>query len=277
MTERILSLEEIDKITTESNDPKYQVRNLLHLGLTLTSIMRISAKAGLILIRGNRFTGFDHILERHSSNSKAAHWKVDKKVYLENPSRFSLDTTPIYDYLHIAESVYLPENLVTDENKRPDLFDLYIGLHTDKEARIANYKLVLYKNSKIIHSLFPTKKTFNKKKVLNLRQGFASSTSYAKTCIDIYTIPYFDINKIELFTIVICLNKVSGSEKWAIQINTSEGIPFATYLAFEKKVKSYIITPFRLASLDYHENMSVVEKTIQEIIDGKIKIDDSSR
>ena len=158
MGERLLTADEIQAILVESKDPKYKINNLLRLGGQGTTIQRISQKSGLILITGNDDTAFDHILLRHHPMSKGTH-------KLDNPSLFSLGTAPIYDLLHISDSVFKPENKVLDHrNKRLDMFDLFIGTHTDKHGSTMDYKLFLYKDTPIIHNLIPNRRTFNKKK-----------------------------------------------------------------------------------------------------------------
>lgn len=271
MIERILTINEIHEVLTEASNPKYEIQNLLHFGLSITSILRISKSKKLILIRGNSYTGFDHIMERHHPTSKKGFWKDE--INLENPSKFSVSTIPIYDFLHVAESIF-EENLINDkENKRPDLFDLYIGQHTDSQNKFADYKLLLYKDTRIIHSLFPIKRTFNKKKVINLRQGNTSSISYDRENINMFFIPYFDEMNIERYKIILRQHLSLATEKWYIQINSNTGEPLATYFVEKRNITSYLQTPFRLTSLDFIENLSSIEKIIGRILKGEIKID----
>ena len=272
MGKRILTIDEINEVLIEANNPKYEIQNLLHLGRTITSILRISKSKKLILIRGNSETAFDHILERHHPTSKTGFWKHE--TTLETPSKFSLSTIPIYDFLHVAESIFEEQNLINDvRNKRQDLFDLYIGQHADSQNKLADYKLLLYKGTKIIHSLFPIKRTFNRKKVINLQQGNTSSISYDREGINMFYIPYFDEKNIEKFKIILRQHMSLATEKWYIQINTNTGEPFATYFAEERSINSYLRSPFRLTRLDFIEDLSRLEKIIGRILKGEIKID----
>lgn len=261
MGERLLTNEEIQAILIESNDPKYKIKNLLHPGVRPTSIQRISQKSGLVLIKGNDDTGFDHVMVRHHPMSKGTQ-------KLDNPSQFSLSTVPIYNLLHISDSVFKPENKILDHrNKKPDAFDLFIGPHTDKHGRTMDCKLFLYKDTSIIHNIIPTKRTFNKKKVVDLVQGFCGGTSYDGRCVEIYHVPYFNSANIERAVVIIRLDTITGKENWDVQINNQGGDPICTHLVETRQVSKYVRFPFRCTSIDYHEDMSKIEKEMKTRID----------
>ena len=267
MDEILLTTDEINSILKDSTDPKYQIENLFHLGGKVTTIQRISKKSGLILIKGNESTGFDHIMVRHHPTSKAGHWIITDEVKLDNPSRFSLGTVPIYDFLHIADEIFKIENKITDDrNKKSATFDLFIGKYTDRKNRTMKYKLLLYKDTLIIHNLIPDKKTFNKKKVLDLRQGFSSASCNDMRGLHTYTIPYYDHLNIERAKIIVRLQTHNGKEDWNIQINDNNGGPIYTHLALTKTVKSYLQMPWRMTSLDFQEDLSEIEKTMKELL-----------
>ena len=239
MDEKLLTVEEIELILSESDDPKYKIKNLLHLGGLPTTIQRISQKTGLILIKGNDDTGFDHIMIRHHSMSKGTQ-------KLDNPSQFSLGTVPIYDLLNIADSVFKVENKVLDHrNKRPDTFDLFIGPYTDKKGGTMDYKLFLYKDTLIVHNLIPNKRTFNKKKVVDLVQGFSGGTSYEGRGLEIYHVPYFNNLNIERAVVIVRLQTTTGQENWVVQINNKNGEPICTHFVETRQVMKYIRFPFR--------------------------------
>ncbi len=268
MEEKLLTNNEIELILKESVDPKYHIDDLLHLGGKFTSIKRISKKTGLILIKGNDSTCFDHILVRHHPMSKAGYWIHGEKIKLNNPSKFSLDTIPIFDFLKIADEIFKPENKVTDQrNKRPDTFDLYIGKFTNNKNLSMDYKLLLYQGTLIIHNLYPSKKTFNKKRIIDLRQGFTSSSRNLMQGIHEYKMPYYDHLNVERAIVIIRLQTHNGKEDWYIQINDKKGIPIFTYLTASKIVDSYIDMPIRLTSLDYHEDCSTIEKIMKKLIE----------
>jgi hypothetical protein len=268
MEKRLLTTEEINLIIKESSDSKYQIDNLFHLSGIHTTIQRVSKKTGLILIKGNDATGFDHIMVRHSPTSKSGHWIKGEKIKLDDPSRFSLSTIPIFDYLAIADDVYKSENIVSDKrNKEPETFDLFIGKYTDRKGRSMDYKLLLYKGTPIIHNIIPHKKTFNKKKVLDLRQGSIISTLNDMKGIHSYYIPYYDHLDIERAKIIIRLQTHIGQENWNIQINDKDGRPLFTHMTDTRKVEKYLQLPFRHINLDYQEDLSGIEKIIKRLMD----------
>lgn len=269
MENRLLTADEIDSVLKESTNPKYQIDNLLHIGIKATSIQRISKKSGLILISGNEFTGLDHIVLRHHPMLKAGHWIKGDKIKLEEPSQFRLGTIPLFDFLTIADEVFKPENRIDDQrNKEPELFELYIGKYTDKMNVTMDYKLLLYKSTPIIHNLIPNKKTFNKKKIVDLRQGFTSSSLDDKRGIHTYRIPYFDHLDVERAKAIITIQTSTGQEDWSVQVNDKSGQAMFIRLVESRTVSTYIEMPFRLSELDYHEDFSKIEKVIREIIKG---------
>jgi hypothetical protein len=260
MNERLLTVDELGLILVDSHDPKYRITNLLHLGERITNIKRISQKTGLILVHGNSDTGYEHMLVRHHPMTKG----IQK---LDNPSQYSLDTIPIFDLLHIADSVFKSENKITDQrNKRPNTFDLFIGPHTDRKGNTIDYKLLLYRDTLVVHNLVPNKRTFTKKKIVDLVQGFCSCTSYVGNGLEIYRVPYYDSSRVQRAVVVIRLRTNTGEEHWDIQINGKDGVPILTRFIETRYVTSYLPCPSRCTSLEYHEDFSQIEKSIKTML-----------
>ena len=125
---------EISNITNDANsNPEYLDDRILHMGKHYYSIIKVSKKHQVILIEGNHKTGFQHINKRHCYYESRYYWKGNK---LGSGSKFSSKTLGIWD-----------------ENKKTD-YDLY-----KSKLKIDNvecfYKLVMYKGTKIIHTLYP--------------------------------------------------------------------------------------------------------------------------
>ena len=132
------------------------------------SIMNLSEKNLLILIKGNKHTGFDHIHQRHEFFSWIPHWKeVNGNYYLDNPERLSPKSVPILDYVIIADEVYKEENLNLTNCKAPDLYDMYTGIIEYYGGKHL-FHLLLHKRSKIIHTLYPDESIQKKKKPKSL-------------------------------------------------------------------------------------------------------------
>ncbi len=180
--EILLTKEEIAQISKEGLNPILRHPDVINVGRTHTAIIKVTTKNGLIFIKGNNYTGFEHIHQRHDFFSPKFYWKEDtqmksdSKIRLDNPGKFSSKSIPIFDYVAIADEVFQPNNLNIKGNKRPKDFDIYDGNYTHKDGESVNYRLVIYKDSLIVHSLFPTKKTFNREKILNYARGPVSAT-----------------------------------------------------------------------------------------------------
>ncbi|MEQ6169103.1 hypothetical protein AAOE16_18030 [Ekhidna sp. MALMAid0563] len=267
MTEDLLTPSEIKEIQEEAKKPKYAQTNLVHLGKDKTSIFRISPTTGLILINGNEWTGREHIDIRHSPSSRMPYWDENDK--LENQSKFHLGLPPIA-YLSVADQVYKTENFNKEKNKRPEVFDLFIGNAQFNNLPETEYTLVIYKDTKIIHSFFVSsnKKPFNKKKIIDLRQGWANSSWDLMAGIETFTIPYFDRNSIERFKIILKTDRVSATDNWFVQMNDEQGTPVLTTGVRVDKINSTLETPFRMKQLDYSK-LDWIEKLIKKMLEGK--------
>ena len=244
--EELFTKTELEKIESFAENNQ-QLRNplLMNLAMKYSEIMTISPSKGLILVKGNKFTGFEHIRIRHEQWTNSPNWiesinkfgnKSDK---LQQQSLFRKDSTPIFDYCNIADSIYTEENLNLEHNKSKDLFDLYIGFHKHPDNSNEKYKLVLYKNTKIIHTLYPQTKKNNPKKVkgFNLVRKRVSATWDLKNCIIEIKIPYENKEKGIPYLIIIRKLTYINLEKVYIQINRKNGIPWKTMIIGQREFK----------------------------------------
>jgi len=171
--EQSLTKEEIQFVLHQATDPIFKMPGLIGKmanGNPLT-IASITPK-GLIFIYGNEDTGLKHIMERHEYFSNRADWYLNQegKHEMDNPSKFSRVSMPLSAYSAIVDEIYKPENLT--ESKRPELFEKYSGFSNRMENIELQYHLLVYSGTKIVHSLFPQKKQFNKRqKILNFKRG----------------------------------------------------------------------------------------------------------
>lgn len=266
MNEEIFSNEELKQITEEAKKPTYSELNLIHIGSNKLSIRGVSRTNGLILVYGNEWTGYKHIQERHCITSRKPYWNNN---IINNPTKFNSNIAPI-SYLYIASHIFKPENINYEKNKKPDTFDLYIGSYKHTFETEIQYKLIVYKNSKVIHTLFvdDNKKPFNKKKVLNLRQGFCSSSHNLMNGIQTFHFSYFDSEDIPKFKVIIRYIEREKKEKWYIQVNSSNGTPYFTTFVNEFFCESTISALSKMAQLDFG-NITWIEKIIKKIIDQK--------
>lgn len=266
MNEILFTNDELIEIIEKAKDPEYAQLNLLHIGSNKLSIRGVSQINGLILVYGNEWTGYKHIDERHSYYSRKAYWENEK---IDNPTKFSSDLAPI-NYLFTASQIFKPENKNFDKNNKPEVFDLFIGLSKDRFGKDLEYKLILYKDTKVIHTLFinDNKKPFNKKKVINLRQGWVSSRHDLFNCIQTFEFSYFNSDNIARFKVIIRYIEVEEKEKWYIQVNSNDGIPCFTAFINEFFIKQKISVTIRMIQLDF-EDVFWVEKIIKTMMEEK--------
>ena len=207
---KYLTEREIYKIHSRSKNIyfEYTDENDLPREKTIhTEIFAYSPKNRLILIKGNEDTGHLHIRLRHNYWSIRPYIinDVNKGKKFQRQSRFPMNTG-MREELKIADSVYLPENLLTD-NDHPEshLFDVYLGEHETENGKKEKVKLILYKDTKIIHTLFLVSDRYAKKKV----KGFPFSREkiqirpYSSENRKEIFIPYIDTQKKLVYGIVI--------------------------------------------------------------------------
>lgn len=263
MQEELLSTNEINLILKESESEKYSDPFLIHLGRKKTSIIMLSRESGLILIRGNNWTGYEHIHERHSLASRKPYWNENDK--LENQTKFPI--API-EYIKVASSIYHSENKNSQKNKQVELFDMYTGSHKDTEEIEMKYNLITYKNTGIIHTFYlaENKKPFNKRKILDLRQGWAKSSFNFISGTQTFRIPYFDKSSIERFAIVLEIIPSEKLEKRFIQVNSLDGKPIKKILVASSETNQTIEFSLRNLNIDF-EDFTEMEKEIKRIQD----------
>jgi len=196
----LLTNEEIKFIITDSEKPQYKEENLINPAFSKLHIMQVSKNTDLILFYGNNETGFSHIQKLHGAG--ALHVEFNNKKAIPK-TEFSNNLTPFFHYLKIADEIYKLGNLNTEKNTNPELFDLYFGFSNMGGTDI-EYKLLLYKNTKIIHNLHP-RKEYNK---INhhFGQNARGSASYNYSFDDNIhrvEIPYFNHENVMTFKIII--------------------------------------------------------------------------
>jgi len=245
----ILTRDHISSIEKEVLHPMYKMQGAISFSFGTKNpmaIMKISPK-GLIFIKGTDDTGFEHIHQRHSGSSGIDFWnefrdnkgqvteKKDvlgrKKLRLDNPSNFHPHSIPIIDYLSVADQVYCSENINDKNNKKKDLFDVYDGTAKGINGNEIKYRLITYKDSKIVHTLIPLTKKFNKQEKIIVHFARQDPTSIIRLIEnDIQVeIPYKDEFQIIRYIVIVRNDRQDKSkEKWYIQINSPNGTPIAT-------------------------------------------------
>lgn len=202
--EKTLSKNDITEIEYEAQTNPvfryYGIRVAYRNDFPQNKILRISDNKNLILIKGNTDTGYDHIIERHNFWSTKIYTKIENnQIVFQNQSRFPKDQYPLL-FIKIAEEIYTEENYVKD-NSHPEAekYDLYIGNYSFDSIKSEKVKLLIYKGTKIIHSLFPKSDSHNQKRIKNF-QFTRGKVELNKN--EVY-IPYLDIELKVKFAILI--------------------------------------------------------------------------
>ncbi len=264
--EQLLSQEEIKFVLRQAKDPFLRMPGVIGKmanGNPLT-IASITPK-GLIFIYGNEHTGLEHIMDRHGYFSNRADWYVSQegKHEIDNPSKFSNDSSPLPDYSAIVDEIYSHKNLA--ESKRPELFEKYTGFSSRLQNTEQQYNLLVYSGTKIVHSLFPQKKQFNKRqKIINFKKGelIVEEKMFDKRFL-IAKFPYTDVKNIIRYMVIIRLDNKTRILKTYVQINNVYGHPLyseplaQTILAKEMTAEEYF---YSIENVD----LSKVEKAIKK-------------
>lgn len=208
MTEELFTRNEIIVIErTVMTSPGFRDPNAIGIGENKLSILKVSPKNGLIFTQGNEDTGFTHIQNRHNFWTDKFYWKNSPKgFHLENPSKFNRKSISLFDYSDIADDLFKSENLNSFKNKRDDVFDLYLGFVTNKVNGDMNYRMLLYRGTKIIHTLFPEERTNNKKKHIDLVRGEAEGKFFLNNGILTLSVPYLNHENRVIYSLQIVKN-----------------------------------------------------------------------
>lgn len=198
MAETLLTSDEIQYVLSVVNaSPWLRHPDIISFGKNKTDILKVTPINGVIIIQGDKDTGFEHVHSRHDFWSTNSYWKeVNNEIRLDNPSLFSRKSTPILDYSNIADELFLESNKNDAKNKFPESVDLYSGKINDQTNGDQVYHLITYKGTPILHSLFPESRQNNRhnssNKILPFRKGkMEGQVLYNPTVISM-GIPYHD-------------------------------------------------------------------------------------
>jgi hypothetical protein len=246
--EILLSVQEIKQVESfVLQNPQLADPNSLNIANGKCSIAKVSPITGLILVWGNNFTGFTHIHERHDFFSISPYWieVIDNdgntNIKLQDQSRFRPDSIPFWDYISIADSLYKPENINVEKNKRPEDFDLYFGHYVNNENKSELYNLLVYKNSKIIHSLYPQSGRNNKKRIsnFNFTRGVTRGLqNYNEGIVEI-TIPYLNSENTVKYSLLIKKYLGQKIEESLVIIHDPNGVPEGFVSVAERRFNKF--------------------------------------
>src|SRR5690554_2292857 len=227
-------------------NPQMREPMLMNITKNPIDVVKVSTFHGLIFAKGNEYTGFDHIHQRHEQWTAVPKWIETKdeneniNIRLQNQGLFRRDSIPFFDYCNIAESVYKKENLNTEKNKRPELFEMYSGEHTHKDGVTSNYNLLVYKGTKVVHTLYPQSDKNNPKRVrgFNYTRGGVSGNWDIMNSIITINIPYLNYKKVIKYILIIRRILVKNIEIAIVQVNDNNGRPWKSMTLGERYIDS---------------------------------------
>lgn len=273
MNEVLLTEDELNYII---NKAKYSLLN--NIGFVSQStksyvdIAHISPNKKLIFIRGNNYTGLEHIIFRHNAFSHEV--SPLNKAFVET-SKFDKASQPLLDYSALSELLYTPSHLNEQLNKFPDKFDLYNGF-----VGKTSYILLLYKNTKVVHTLYPDapiksrqKKKYRRGKMIFEVNGFQVNVpllpyydkGFGTASV---TIPYYDNQDKICYTFQITFLEKENVEKVALLIYSNK--VFTEFIQFKDQIHTPEFSLFNRVNEIQHNNLKQIEDIIEIYQKGMI-------
>ncbi|MFI5138532.1 MAG: hypothetical protein ACHQIM_11965 [Sphingobacteriales bacterium] len=226
-----LTPELIRHIEQKATDPIWKMGVLMGGHKTWYSILALSPN-NLIHFYGNRDTGWEHVISRHSFYSNDLYFGEGA---LGDPSRFHTGGIAIFEWVQIADDVYSRGNIVEGEHPDAALFVRYTGQsnrYAGSNGEMKDFNVILYRGTKIVHSIFPKKHMQKpdtpKTKLRDLKRGLDWISAKKKLMGNelIIRIPYMNSEITERYVIVICIDLETLRSKAHLQVNYQSGVPF---------------------------------------------------
>jgi hypothetical protein len=182
---------------------------------------------GLVFIYGNPHFGVTHINERHGWFSDGSEWRTEQsgRQFLDNPSKFSKKSLPVDDYRRIADEIYCPQNRTT--SKEETVFEKYTGAVEYAGEAQMTFHLILYKGTKIVHTLYPQSKKLNRirRNRVDFKRGQFKVSFKPIRNIVIAELPYYNSDLVIRYVIVVKLDNNTGCRQIWIETTTLKGNP----------------------------------------------------
>ncbi|NRS90862.1 hypothetical protein HNQ02_003809 [Flavobacterium sp. 7E] len=240
--ERILTESEIKLIESEAkNNPIFKFYGLKIFNVSKLNYLNIITLSdrNLILIKGNLDTAYEHIKIRHEYWSTQPYPKGEG---FQAQSKFPNDIYPA-KFIKIADSIYSPENLIeNNDHKDSDKFEKYFGAYSFDNITEEKINLILYKGTKIIHSLYPQSNKYNKNRNRTkypFSRGIIQINTNSLNKNKEIHIPYFGTDLKLKYTILIEKFIEKEIEEWRIlAFDGNRNYKFDYYIG-EKKISEF--------------------------------------
>jgi hypothetical protein len=226
----------------------------------------------MIFVKGNEDTGYIHLSNRHSFGSFKNYWRQNDlgDFKLDNPSKFNPNFRPMIDYINIADEIFCEENKNITKNNRPELFDKYTGFIQNLESE--KYHLLTYKDTKIVHTLFPDKKKHNQKIKCKFGKGVVFCTYKFPEMFDDMLLPYENSDGAIVYSILIRKYLLEQLEKLIIQKHNKAEEVEQQFILAQRPINSLVrFEKEDMFSLQYGD-VSSCEKMINDIDNSKIEL-----
>lgn len=136
-----------------------------------------------------------------------------------------MSSIPIEDYTRIADEIYTLDNRKPSNNEK--VFEKYSGVSNYAGEEAMTFHLLVYKETKIVHTLFPHSKKLNriKRNVLDYKKGKLTVNHKIFYDILIATLPYYNPEFTIRYVIIIKLDNNTGCRQIWIETTTMHGNP----------------------------------------------------
>lgn len=259
MRSELLSPEEINLINKQLLDPLLHIPSVvMRSGTQRHDIIKVTPNKKLIFIKGDLNTGFEHIHFRHSFSSKE-YSKCGINKFMKT-SKFSSLESFFPDYMNLAEFLYDPNFISNDNNKQKDLFDVYENDYTFSYTK--KYRLILYKDTRIIHTLFPLEKRKPSHKYL---RGKLIISKESTDNIIFVKVPYYNFEGRCKYALYVRFILTDSKEIWqivSVEDSTITAIKDVGFKEFDKSDLNYINK--RIKEIEMKE-LDSIEKIIKQI------------
>ncbi|MBI2272273.1 MAG: hypothetical protein HYU70_00625 [Bacteroidetes bacterium] len=241
--EKLFTPEQLREITAEAvrNFDTYLDTWMINGCATETTIITISKHSNLIFTEGNEETGYQHLSDRHNYFSYKHYWKKEEneEYKLDKPSKFFPGFMPIRDYIAVADEIFKPDNKNITPNHHPDLFDKYTGPYQHGEMPVEKYHLLTYRDTRIVHTLFPDKKKHNPKIKCIFARGFVQeSLKYPEGFNDMF-LPFLDHTGETRYSITIRRYYGQLLEHILLAVHDHSGEIAMRYLVGERELEHF--------------------------------------
>ncbi|MBC7934612.1 MAG: hypothetical protein H7Y86_04535 [Rhizobacter sp.] len=230
-------------------------------GKSPIDIFSITPYKKLIFIWGNHETGLQHINIRHRFFSNE--YTRCKGEYIIT-SRFGMESGTLMDYRRMADELYFEQNRVIEEPGRGKHYDVFMGRLPFMDNK--EFKLVLHKNTKIVHTLYPNIPPHEKPKGKRFLR-YDCQVEYQDETYARVVIPYLDIKERLVFGIGVRIDKTAHKETWSVLIYKNDTLfKKADNVADSSIFNSGYSIPYRIDQINKMD-LTFIEDWVLEGID----------